>query len=150
MGTFLILSGISYYPCAPMKAEHERDHAFRVLVRAAMDVNVAIHAQDVRAKQAVRKADAREAARAGENPLLGTWKLRKPLLPVPCVLIDVVFSDGNQFALNKWRRWILVLGDFAIISLRGCLKCPGRSRLTVRGLGSAPAVWKLEWRNMVG
>ena len=59
-----------------MKAEHERDHAFRVLVRAAMDVNVAVHAQDVRAEQAVRKADAREAARAGENPLLGTWKLQ--------------------------------------------------------------------------
>ena len=29
---------------------------------------------------------------------------------------------------------------------RGCLKSPGRSRLTVRGLGF-PAVWKLEWGN---
>ena len=30
-------------------------------------------------------------------------------------------------------------------SMRGCLKSPGRSRLTVRGPGFAPAVWKLEW-----
>src|SRR6202035_4951508 len=30
-------------------------------------------------------------------------------------------------------------------TLRGCLKSPGRSRLTVRGPGFAPAVWKLEW-----
>ncbi len=59
-----------------MKAEHERDHAFRVLVRAAMDVTVAVHAQDVRAEQAVRKAD----ARAGKNPLLGTWKLQSLVL----------------------------------------------------------------------
>src|SRR5271165_2292758 len=29
--------------------------------------------------------------------------------------------------------------------MRGCLKSPGRSRLTVRGPGFAPAVWKLEW-----
>ena len=34
--------------------------------------------------------------------------------------------------------------------LRGCLKSPGRSRLTVRGPGFAPAVWKLEWGNIVG
>src|SRR5208282_4585960 len=34
--------------------------------------------------------------------------------------------------------------------LRGCLKSSGRSRLTVRGLGFAPAVWKLEWGNIVG
>jgi hypothetical protein len=32
-----------------------------------------------------------------------------------------------------------------ILVLRGCLKSPGRSRLTVRGPGFAPAVWKLEW-----
>jgi hypothetical protein len=37
-----------------------------------------------------------------------------------------------------------------IASMRGCLKSPGRSRLTVRGPGFAPAVWKLEWGNIVG
>jgi hypothetical protein len=36
----------------------------------------AVHAQDVGAEQAVRKADASEAARAGESQLLGTWKLQ--------------------------------------------------------------------------
>jgi hypothetical protein len=37
--------------------------------------------------------------------------------------------------------------EFAVLFtlLRGCLKSPGRSRLTVRGPGFAPAVWKLEW-----
>jgi hypothetical protein len=30
------------------------------------------------------------------------------------------------------------------------LKSPGRSGLKVRGLGFAPAVWKLEWGNIVG
>jgi hypothetical protein len=34
--------------------------------------------------------------------------------------------------------------------LRGCLKSPGRSRITVRGLGFTPADWKLEWGNIVG
>jgi len=36
----------------------------------------AVHAQDVGAEQAVRKAGASEAARAGESQLLGTWKLQ--------------------------------------------------------------------------
>jgi hypothetical protein len=36
-------------------------------------------------------------------------------------------------------------GSRTLSSLRGCLKSPGRSRLTVRGPGFAPAVWKLEW-----
>ena len=46
----------------------------------------------------------------------------------------------------------LVLLEFGVgpIGLRGCLKSPGRSRLTVRGPGFAPAVWKLEWGNIVG
>ena len=44
-----------------------------------------------------------------------------------------------------------VPGIFAALeALRGCLKSPGRSRLTVRGPGFAPAVWKLEWGNIVG
>jgi hypothetical protein len=36
----------------------------------------AVHAQDVLAEQPARKADAPEDARAGESPLLGTWKLQ--------------------------------------------------------------------------
>jgi hypothetical protein len=35
-------------------------------------------------------------------------------------------------------------------TLRGYLKSPGRSRLTVRGLGFTPADWKPEWGNIVG
>jgi hypothetical protein len=35
-----------------------------------------IHAQEVRAEQAARKADAPEAAQASKNQLLGTWKLQ--------------------------------------------------------------------------
>jgi len=42
----------------------------------------AVHAQDVPTEQAARKTDAQEAARAGENPLLGTWKLQSLLSEV--------------------------------------------------------------------
>src|SRR5271166_3494646 len=60
--------------------------------------------------------------------------------------------------LHEWRAIIIVSAcrrrspKFGMNSrllemyvLRGCLKSPGRSRLTVRGPGFAPAVWKLEW-----
>jgi hypothetical protein len=50
--------------------------ASAVFAIAALWGGPAVHAQDVRAEQAVRKADAPEAARAGESPLLGTWKLQ--------------------------------------------------------------------------
>jgi Lipocalin-like domain len=35
-----------------------------------------VHAQDVSTDQTERKPDAQETARAGDNPLLGTWKLQ--------------------------------------------------------------------------
>jgi hypothetical protein len=54
----------------------------------------AVHAQDVRAEQAVRKADAREAARAGENPLLGTWKLQS------LALLLLAGCPGSPFAVT--------------------------------------------------
>ena len=38
----------------------------------------------------------------------------------------------------------------AQVRLRGCLKSPGRSRLTVRESGFVPAARSLEWRNIVG
>ena len=50
--------------------------ASAVFAIAALWGGSAVHAQDVRPEQAVRKADTPEAARAGENPLLGTWKLQ--------------------------------------------------------------------------
>src|SRR5208337_3071978 len=34
--------------------------------------------------------------------------------------------------------------------LRGCLKSPGRSRLTVQESGFVPAASRVEWRNIVG
>src|SRR5271166_7204567 len=34
--------------------------------------------------------------------------------------------------------------------LRGCLKSPGRSRLTVEESGFVPAASRVEWRNIVG
>ena len=43
---------------------------------AALWGGSAVNAQDVHAEQAVQKADSPEAARAAENPLLGTWRLQ--------------------------------------------------------------------------
>jgi hypothetical protein len=45
---------------------------------------------------------------------------------------------------------VLLESGVGPIGLRGCLKSPGRSRLTVRGPGFAPTVWKLEWGTIVG
>ena len=62
--------------------------ASAVFAIAALWAGSAVHAQDVRAEQAVRKADAPEAARAGESPLLGTWKLQS--------LISEVIATGQR------------------------------------------------------
>ena len=50
--------------------------ASSVFAIVALWGGLAVHAQDVRAEQAPRKADAPEGARAGGSPLLGTWKLQ--------------------------------------------------------------------------
>src|SRR5271165_2711370 len=49
----------------------------------------------------------------------------------------------SEIGLPKGNNEVFPVGNRAAI--RGCLKNPGRSRLTVRGPGFAPAVWKLEW-----
>jgi hypothetical protein len=49
-----------------------------------------------------------------------------------------------------FSSFIVVIPALApVLLLRGCLKSPGRSRLTVRGPGFAPAVWKLKWGDIV-
>jgi hypothetical protein len=50
--------------------------ASSVFAIVALWGGLAVHAQDVRAEQAPRKADAPEGARVGGSPLLGTWKLQ--------------------------------------------------------------------------
>jgi len=64
----------------------------------------------------------------------------------------VMAGEIEGYALDK--RWLRKDGRFAVAAstwarraLRGCLKSPGRSRLTAR---FAPAVWKLEWGKIVG
>jgi len=63
-------------------------------------------------------------------------------------LVEIV----DDLLIEAIRLGSLVLLEFGVgpIGLRGCLKSPGRSRLTIRGPGFAPAVWKLEWGTIVG
>jgi Lipocalin-like domain len=56
---------------------------------AALWGSSAVHAQDVHAEQAVPKADSPEAARAAENPLLGTWRLQS--------FVYEVIGTGTRF-----------------------------------------------------
>ena len=76
----------------------------------------AVHAQDVRAEQAVRKADAREAARVGENPLLGTWKLQSLVYEVIATGVrSMPFGEHPNgylsYSLNGRMYVILVMED---------------------------------------
>ena len=76
----------------------------------------AVHAQDVRAEQAVRKADAPEAARAGENPLLGTWKLQSLVYEVIATGVrSMPFGEHPNgylsYSLNGRMYLILVMED---------------------------------------
>ena len=76
----------------------------------------AVHAQDVRAEQAVRKADAREAARAGENPLLGTWKLQSLVYEVIATGVrSMPFGEHPSgylsYSINGRMYVILVMDD---------------------------------------
>jgi gluconokinase len=53
--------------------------------------------------------------------------------------------DELEHRLGSGRS--IVLGCSA---LRGCLKSPSRSRLTVQESGFVPAASRVEWRNIVG
>jgi phytoene dehydrogenase-like protein len=64
---------------------------------------------------------------------------------------QIVTDHGGAIRCGAPVDRILVERGRAVgVRIRGCLKSPGRSRLTVRGPGFAPAVWKLEWGNIVG
>src|SRR5271165_205537 len=65
--------------------------------------------------------------------------------------LQILFLTSRKHliaTLPRFTRSLALL--LALDRVRGCLKSPGRSRLTVRGPGFAPAVWKLEWGNIVG
>src|SRR5208337_1699913 len=54
-----------------------------------------------------------------------------------------------KVAIQIRLRQLPGTGCNGAVLLRGCLKSPARSRLTVCGPGFAPAVWKLEWGTIV-
>ena len=75
-----------------------------------------VDAQDIRAEQAVLKADAREAARASENPLLGTWKLQSLVYEVIATGVrSMPFGEHPNgylsYSLNGRMYLILVMED---------------------------------------
>jgi hypothetical protein len=91
---------------------------------------------------------------AGMFAMWGGWVLfSATFVGLGCVVLRVSTDPGAKWDIGTafWSGFAVTISIlqvsnlFSAIGLRGCLKSPGRSRLTVRGPGFAPAVWKLEW-----